>query len=73
MTIPSEWSGHLVSELVPMEHSLPVALARNGKGILPHSETRLEPQDILQVSSTAEGVRILRERIHENGNGKRKE
>jgi trk system potassium uptake protein len=73
MTIPSEWSGHLVSELVPMEHSLPVALTRNGKGILPHSETRLEPQDILQVSSTAEGVRILRERIHENGNGKRKE
>ena len=32
MTIPSEWSGHLVSELIPMEHSLPVALARNGKG-----------------------------------------
>lgn len=73
MTIPSEWSGHLLSELVPMEHSIPVALARNGKGILPRSETILEPQDILQVSSTPEGVRILRERIHENGNGKRKE
>jgi trk system potassium uptake protein TrkA len=73
MTIPSEWSGHLLSELVPMEHSIPVALARNGRGILPRSETILEPQDILQVSSTPEGVRILRERIHENGNGKRKE
>lgn len=73
MIVPPEWSGHLVSELIPMEHSIPVALARNGKGILPRAETLLEPQDILQVSSTPEGVKILRERIHENGNGKRKE
>jgi len=27
----------------------------------------------LQVSSTSDGVKILRERIHENGNGHRKE
>lgn len=73
MIVPPEWSGHPLSEFVPMEHSIPVALARNGRGILPRSETLLEPQDILQVSSTPEGVKILRERIHENGNGKRKE
>ncbi|MFZ5905522.1 MAG: potassium channel family protein [Chloroflexota bacterium] len=73
IAIPSEWSGHRLSELVPMEHAIPVALARNGKGILPRVETVLEPQDILQVSSTPEGVKILRERVHENGNGHRKE
>lgn len=73
LTIPLEWSGRVLSELVPMEHSIPVALARNGRGILPRLETLLEPQDILQVSSTPEGVRILRQRIHENGNGKGKE
>lgn len=73
LTVPAEWNGRKVSELVPMEHAIPVALARNGKGILPRSEIFLEPQDILQVSSTPEGVRILRERIHENGNGHRKE
>jgi trk/ktr system potassium uptake protein len=73
LTVPAEWNGRKVSELVPMEHAIPVALARNGKGILPHSEIFLEPQDILQVSSTPEGVKILRERIHENGNGHRKE
>jgi len=73
MTVPAEWNGRKVSELVPMEHAIPVALARNGKGILPRSEIFLEPQDILQVSSTPEGVKILRERIHENGNGHRKE
>jgi len=73
LTVPSEWNGRKVSELVPMEHAIPVALARNGKGILPRSEIVLEPQDILQVSSTPEGVKILRERVHENGNGYRKE
>lgn len=73
IAVPSEWSGHRLSELVPMEHSIPVALARNGKGILPRAETLLEPQDILQVSSTPEGVKILRERVHENGNGHGKE
>jgi len=73
LTVPSEWDGCRVSELVPMEHAIPVALARNGKGILPRPETILQLQDILQVSSTPEGVKILRERVHESGNGHGKE
>jgi trk system potassium uptake protein TrkA len=73
MTVPPEWIGRKISELVPLDHAIPVALARNGKGILPRSEIVLESQDILQVSSTPEGVKILRERVHENGNGHRKE
>jgi len=73
LTIPSEWNGRKVSDLVPMEHAIPIALARNGKGILPRGEIVLEAQDILQVSSTSDGVKILRERVHENGNGHRKE
>jgi trk system potassium uptake protein TrkA len=73
MTVPAEWNGRTVSELVPMEYAIPVALARHGKGILPRAETLLEGQDILQVSSTSEGGKILRERLHENGNGKRKD
>jgi trk system potassium uptake protein len=73
LAVPSEWNGRKIVELVPMEHAIPVTLARHGKGFLPHAESILEAQDILQVSSTPEGVRILRERIHENGNGHRKE
>ena len=72
-TVPSEWNGHKVSDLVPMEYAIPVALARNGKGMLPRSESLLSSQDVLQVSSTPEGVKILRERVHVNGNGHRKE
>ena len=73
LTVPSEWNGRMVSDLVPVGHAIPVALARNGKGILPLGEIKLESQDILQVSSTSEGVKILRERVHINGNGHRKE
>lgn len=73
LTVPIDWSGRKISELVPMEHAIPVTLARNGRGFLPRAESMLESQDILQISSTPEGVKILRERIHENGNGKRKE
>ena len=73
ITIPAEWNRRKVSELVPVEYAIPVALARSGKGILPRAETMLELQDILQVSSTSEGIKILRERIHENGNGHSKE
>jgi trk system potassium uptake protein TrkA len=73
LTVPLEWNGRRVSDLVPMEHAIPVAMARNGKGILPRAEMVLELQDILQVSSTPEGVRILRERVHENGNGHKKD
>ena len=73
LTVPAEWSGRKISELIPVEHAIPVSLARNGKGCLPRLESLLESQDILQVSSTTEGLRILRERIHENGNGQGKE
>jgi len=73
IAIPTEWEGHTLSELVPVEYAVPVAIARNGRGILPQAEMILESQDILQVSSTAEGVKIMRERVHENGNGHRKE
>jgi trk system potassium uptake protein TrkA len=73
LAVPLAWAGRKISELVPVELAIPVTLARNGKGLLPRMDSILELQDILQVSSTAEGVKILRERIHENGNGHRKE
>lgn len=73
MAIPSEWNGQKLSEFVPVGNAIPVSLARNGRGILPHSDMALESQDILQVSATSEGAKILRERLHENGNGRGKE
>lgn len=67
MPIPTEWAGRRLSELVPSGSALPVALARAGRGLLPGNELLLQADDVLQVSATDEGLKILRERVHANG------
>lgn len=67
MTVPAEWAGRKLAELVPMEYAIPVTLMRAGHGMLPRADILLEPQDVLQVSATGQGEKILRERVHENG------
>jgi len=66
-TIPAEWAGHKVTDLVPAESAIPVSLARGSKSMLPRAEMMLEADDILQVSASTEGLNILRQRIHDNG------
>lgn len=73
VTVPEEWDGRKISDLVPMEYAIPVTLERNGRGMLPKAEITLMRHDILQVSSLPEGAKILRERVHDNGNGRKKE
>ncbi len=67
MTVPPEWAGRRLSDLVPSEGAIPVTLARGSKSSLPRSDTILDADDILQVSASAEGLNILRQRIHDNG------
>lgn len=67
ISIPHEWEGRTVGELVPAEGAIAVALARGGRGSLPSRDTRLQAHDLLQVSATAEGAAILRQRLHLNG------
>ncbi len=67
MAIPHEWSGHRLSELVPSESALAVSLSRGCKSFLPRGDTVLQAEDILQVSATTEGAKVLRQRIHDNG------
>ncbi len=67
LSIPPEWSGRKLSELIPSGSALPVSLARAGRGLLPGSDTLLQAEDLLQVSATGDGLRILRERIHTDG------
>jgi len=72
MTIPHEWAGHKLTDLIPAEGALPVSLARGSKSILPGADMMLEADDILQVSASTEGLRILRQRIHDNGSALQK-
>jgi trk system potassium uptake protein TrkA len=65
MTIPSEWNGRKLQDLIPMEYAIPVTLERNGHGVLPRSGNLLQSEDILQVGATTEGAKILRERLYD--------
>ncbi len=67
MPVPREWAGHRLTDLVPTDSAIPVSLSRDSRSFLPRADTMLERDDILQVSATAEGLRVLKERIHENG------
>jgi trk system potassium uptake protein len=61
--IPEEWVGRKLADLIPAECAIAVSLIRAGKGLLPYPDMILETEDVLQVSATAEGLNMLRERL----------
>ena len=64
LTIPEAWSGRAWSELcIGNKGTLPVALTRAGRAILPELTTRLQGGDLLNVSATFEGIQSLRARL----------
>lgn len=67
MTIPHEWAGRPLTELVPAEHAIAIALTRAGRAALPAQDMRLQQDDILQVSATGPGVALIRQRLKLNG------
>ena len=68
--VPQDWNDHPLADLLPEKGAAAMSLVRSGKAIFPEVTSRLQAQDILHVSATAEGLAILRQRLHENGNGK---
>jgi trk system potassium uptake protein TrkA len=67
VSVPDDWKDRPVRDLLPSGAALAVAITRSGRGLLPTSDFVLQPQDLLQVSATAEGAAVLRERLHING------
>jgi trk system potassium uptake protein len=62
--IPDEWDGRTMGELLsPLGQCYPVALTRAGRASLPVPGTKLQTGDLLNVSSTFEGIRALTERL----------
>jgi trk system potassium uptake protein TrkA len=66
ISVSEEWAGRKVSDLVPSEGAIPVALVRAGRGSLPTRDTVLRAHDLLQVSATGEAIDLLRGRLREN-------
>ncbi len=62
--IPERWSGRTLGELLkPLEKCFPVALARAGRSHLPDMDMELQEGDLLNFSSTFEGMRALMVRL----------
>lgn len=62
--IPEEWNGRTLGELLqPLKESYPVALSRAGKSSLPDLQQELKTGDMLNFSSTFEGMRAMMARL----------
>lgn len=62
--IPEAWSGRTLAELLKsLPNCYPSALSRAGKASLPDPQTRLQAGDLLNFSSTFEGMGALMERL----------
>jgi trk system potassium uptake protein TrkA len=64
LQVPEEWNGHSLGKLLdPLEQCYPVALSRAGRAILPEAGLKLQTGDLLNVSSTFEGIGALTDRL----------
>lgn len=62
--IPEEWNGRTLGELLDsLKQCYPVALSRAGRSLLPESSLKLQTGDMLDVSSTFEGIGALTARL----------
>jgi trk system potassium uptake protein TrkA len=62
--IPEEWNGRTLRELLePLKDCYPVALSRAGRSMLPEAAIELQTGDMLDISSTFEGIGALTARL----------
>ena len=62
--ISKEWNNRTLGELLdPLKGCYPVALSRAGRSFLPDSNTMLYEGDLLNVSSTFDGIGALTARL----------
>ena len=62
--IPMEWNGRTLGDLLqPLDECYPVALSRAGKSSLPDLQMDLQEGDLLNFSSTFEGMRAMMARL----------
>jgi trk system potassium uptake protein TrkA len=64
LRISEEWNGRTLGELMgPLKDCIPVALSRAGRSSLPDASMMLRAGDLLNVSSTFEGIGALTSRL----------
>lgn len=65
VSIPAGGNGKPLSALMPNEQCAPVALTRAGRAFIPNCDTLLQTNDLVQISATFEGSKILRQRLNQ--------
>lgn len=60
LTIPKEWEGKTVGELIPCEDCKPIAITRAGKAFLADAFSVLQSADLLNVAATFDGIEETR-------------
>jgi len=62
--VPELWNDRTMGDLFdPLEQCYPVALSRAGRSFLPSKDTKLQSGDLLNVSTTFEGIGALTARL----------
>jgi trk system potassium uptake protein TrkA len=62
--VPETWNGRTLAELLdPLKQCYPVALTRAGRSALPEANMQLQTGDVLNVSSTFQGISALTSRL----------
>jgi trk system potassium uptake protein len=61
--VPETWRGRPLAELLSGGGAAASAVTRSGHALLPASDLRLEPGDVVLVSATLPGLEALRERL----------
>ena len=60
LTIPKEWNGKTVGQLIPCDDCRPIAITRAGKAFLANTSSVLQSGDLLNVAATFDGIEETR-------------
>ena len=63
LVVPDAWNGRNLAELDNPGESMVVSVTRAGKAVLPEANARMLNCDVVHVSATIVGIKILRERL----------
>jgi len=63
LTLPEDWEGRRIRDLITEGRCLPVSITRAGRTMMTSSEIPLEGGDLIHLSATSEGIQELRRRL----------
>jgi len=64
LTLPEDWQGRTIQELIAEGQCLPVALTRAGRSMIVFPELHAEAGDLVYLSATFEGIQGVRRRLN---------